>query len=434
MKTIEKHKLQPSKSFTEQHSVLDGSAIVYRTPQSGDMYQFRTWLPDERKYYRRSLKTRDLETAKAKAISEYVAVRQRVDNGLPMFTITFGKLVDLYLEHQDERVESMFITYGRRKTIESQLKHLLRYLGRDQHTKTLGRYNFGSSLKISEVDRNSFAKYAFYRRATNPEVRDVTLRNEQTTINALLKWAFRKGYVHFEDIDFEEIKITQVEKRDAFSRDEYGRLWRFMHHKWLKEENLEPKQLEQRNFIRDFILIKANSFLRFGELKQLKWKDIKIYKNENRGPHNWGYYFVDIKVRAEISKVRKDRELAARGGDFFKRVKSYSMHTKPDDFIFVDNDTGEMITKNAYYRAWKDIMSKVDIDTDGRKLSFYSLRHFGITMRLSAGVSYETMKVFAGTSFKFLEDHYDQRTIEQLRDEALTPIKGDEWGVAYVDL
>ena len=47
--------------------ILGGVAIIYTTPKSGGNWQFRTWLPAEKKYVYRSLKTKNLHEATKKA-------------------------------------------------------------------------------------------------------------------------------------------------------------------------------------------------------------------------------------------------------------------------------------------------------------------------------------------------------------------------------
>ena len=129
MKTIEKHKLRPSKSFTEQHQILGGDAIVYRTKQNGDVFQFRTWIAGEKKYYRKTLKTRDLETALGRGREMFLDIKVELRLGKKIFGLTIGELVDGFLEYQKERVQTGRITQGRWSTIRTHLKHLFRFLG-----------------------------------------------------------------------------------------------------------------------------------------------------------------------------------------------------------------------------------------------------------------------------------------------------------------
>jgi UPF0288 family protein (methanogenesis marker protein 3) len=121
VETIRKHKLQPSKSFTEQHPILGGDAIVYRTRQNGDVYQFRTWISGEKKYYRKTLKTRDLETALERGRQFFYDIQVELRTGKKLFGLTMEELVDGFLTYQQGRVETKKITQGRYSTIKTQL-------------------------------------------------------------------------------------------------------------------------------------------------------------------------------------------------------------------------------------------------------------------------------------------------------------------------
>ena len=66
-------------------------------------------------------------------------------------------------------------------------------------------------------------------------------------------------------------------------------------------------------------MISTNSSLRVGEQLQLKWNDVKIEKLKNSAGEE--VKLARIKVRAEISKVRKSRELLCRKGYYFERLK-----------------------------------------------------------------------------------------------------------------
>jgi len=423
LKTIEKNKFHTSKSFTEQHPILGGDAIVYRTKQNGDVYQFRTWIPGEKKYYRKTLKTRDLETALERGKQFFYDIQVELQIGKKIFGLTMKELVDGFLDYQDKRVETGKITRGRYNTIKTQLcKHLFGFLGD-------GNQNVGQNRKVKEFDKSKFYDFAQYRRLNFKGVREVTLRNEQTTLNALFRWGFREGLVHFERVDFEEIKINTPERRDTFTLDEWKQIYLFMRNKWIREK-CTNKELEQRKFIRDFILIKANTFMRFGELRQLKWGDVKIIPHPQKRS---GKSFVEVGVRKETAKNRRDRKLVSRGGDYFKRLKRFSNHTKPDDLVFVDNDTGQGIQKKVYYKLWKDLMSKVGISTENRTLTYYSCRHFGITARRYAGVSFEDLSLMAGTTYSFLENHYSHVDTGKLMRVAVKDFSVDENGVIVRD-
>ena len=43
----------------ENHELLGGKGMIFRVNQSGEVWQLRMWIPEEKKYLRKSLKTRD---------------------------------------------------------------------------------------------------------------------------------------------------------------------------------------------------------------------------------------------------------------------------------------------------------------------------------------------------------------------------------------
>ena len=125
-------------------------------------------------------------------------------------------LVQKFLEYRKKDVEVGDITHGRWKSIESQTKHILNYKSPE--------------LKLSELDRNSFYEYAVYRKQTYPNTQDVTIRNEQSTINQMIGFGYREGLIHFDKFNFRIMKISRDEigTRDIFTLEEYDKLVQFM--------------------------------------------------------------------------------------------------------------------------------------------------------------------------------------------------------------
>jgi integrase len=408
------------KSYTERHPIFDGAAIIYQTPASGDVWQFRTWIGTEKKYVRKTLQTRDLASAIERGKQLYLEYEHNVRSGKKIFGLTARELVNQFLTYQQDRVNAGRITQGRFSTIKTQLnRHFIGFLGKGDPSK-------GEKVRTGELERGMFYDFAQYRRQRDPDVQDVTIRNEQTTFNALFKWAERKGLVPFDRVDFEEIKIRDIGRRDTFTMDEYRQLYLALRKDWLNGE-MSEKEREHREFIRDFILVKANTFMRFGELKQLKWGDVLRFKKYD------GHWYVEIRVRKETAKNRKERKFFARGGDYFKRIKSYSKHIAKTDYVFSDNETGKPINKKVYYGLWKKVLALIGLEKNERKLSYYALRHFGITMRRYAGVSFEDLSLLAGTSYAFIENHYSHVDTDRLLEAATKGFTVDKDGFILRD-
>ena len=130
-------------SWSDQnHDILAGKASIFRVRNSGDVWQFRMWIPEEKKHLRKSLKTRDFDTAVIRAEEMVFKTFSDVSTGRKIFGVTLLELVNAYLSWREKDVESGLITKGRLGTIKSQTNHILKFKTPD--------------LKVSELDQNSF--------------------------------------------------------------------------------------------------------------------------------------------------------------------------------------------------------------------------------------------------------------------------------------
>ena len=384
----------------EQHDVLNGRAKILRTTQSGDVYQIRMWVPGEKKYVRQSLGTTDLVTAMDRAETKALEVYSDVKAGKKLFGITLSQLIDRYLAYrQSEDVVQNNITPERLLTIRSQLKHLVAFKGAD--------------TKMSYLDKSSCYEYANWRRKDRPTVKDVTIRNETATINHLIKYGYRNGYCHVSEFEFRKLRVRhdEVVVRDTFTIDEYDHLVRFMR-SWnigqLKSDS--AKERLERTLIRYCVLAASNTMLRVGELWQLTWGDINSYEKvvDEVGQE---ITMVNLTVRGVTSKVRKTRTITTRGGEYFQKL-SNEMDAPDRSSLIFSVDGKATISRNRLYAYWKDLMLGIGIENyQQRNLTWYSLRHFGITCRLKAGASLFDIAKIAGTSAAHIEStygHFDQ--------------------------
>ena len=413
---------EPTSPFvTEEHDILGGKGKVVRTKTSGDVYQLRMWIPGESKYYRVTLKTKDLVTAIKRGEDELFRVLGEVHSGKKIFGITLGQLVELYLDWRlKEDVAAGNITKGRWTTIKYQLLHLLAYKGAD--------------TKLSDLEKQSCYNYAEYRRLKNPEVKGVTLRNEEATINHMMKFAFREKYnTHYETFEFRKSKITQEEeiRRDTFTLQEYDKLVYLMRRWATKKSAEDEKTLNERLLVKDCILIASNTMLRVGELWQLKWGDIVGYSKEV-DETNKPVVLVTIKVRPETAKTRKTRTITVRGGEYFKRLyeRTAKENRGKDDYVFCWKTGKERYPRNKFYFAWIELMNLAGFDYKNRNLTYYSTRHFGITCRLRAGASIFDLANIAGTGVVYIQNHYGHYDQQMSRAVALKNFSYSKEGIS----
>ena len=391
-----------------------------RVPQSGDVWQFRMWIAEEKKYLRKSLRTRDFEAAIQRAEKLYLETYANVSAGKKLFGLSLQELTELYIQWREGDVGTR-ITSGRLVTLKSQMKHILAYKG--------------GNLKIGELERNSFYDYESWRKANKPGTQDVTIRNEQSTINHMMDFAYREGYTHLPKLDFRAIAIRkeQVGRRDIFSLDEYDALIRYLRRYVSKKAEPNEVKRTERLMVRDAVLIASNSLCRVGELFQMKWGDVEkiesAFDSEEKPVE-----LVTLNIRGETSKTRNSRRIMVRGGEYFFRLRQRTTHTGKDDFVFAGVGGNRRFPRQKWYSHWGDLMRGVGIeDYQTRKLTWYSLRHFGITCRIRAGNTYSEIAEMAGTSAFYIESHYKHYDDEMLRSAALKSFQIDKSGIVFSD-
>ncbi|WP_218940160.1 hypothetical protein [Denitrobaculum tricleocarpae] len=161
---------------------------------------FRVWLPKENRYARKSLHTRSEATAIEKDKAAHLEIYANLQQGKIHFSITTKEGVEKCLSFRKRDVELGRIVKGRHTAIATQPQHLLSYIGKD--------------IKLKEPERTDCENhYCFRNKATNRTVKQVTVQNEQSTINALMKWLHKNGEPHVDGFDFKKLqRLGRVEK------------------------------------------------------------------------------------------------------------------------------------------------------------------------------------------------------------------------------
>ena len=401
----------------DEFELNDGDILVYRTNRTGLFWTMRCWISNEKRYYEKSLRTKDRESAIKNAKEEYADIQYLIKSGRNVFDKSLRELTDMYLEEQKDRIRighqevgrgSTGITKGRFVTKDGQLNnHLMGFM------ESVAQ---GENTKLSKIKGDWFKrKYTQYRRKKSKTVEDITLINERTEINALFKFAVKKQLMQFHQLpDFEEMK-KESKSRPHLTRGQWKEVYTYIR-TWNKyaKESLKPtggytlaEEINKRDFVRLFILILCNTGLGVGELRYLKWRDVSLI-TENDGS-------TTSEIDVQIGKTGRRLGVIGRRGEYFKQVKKLSEFKSGDDWVFVDNTDGNQIGKKTLYRLWNEIIDNTSLKESSKKYSYYCLRHTYCTYRLQSGTDIYRLSKNMGTSVKHIEDTYSHIKLDEDR-------------------
>ena len=400
-----KKKYDNHTSFPIKSNSFDNEAFIQKR---GNNWYFHMWINTEQKYLRKSLKTSNPTIAIAKGEQELFEIRNKLKKGKTITSLNCKQGVQQYLEYRKGDVGKS-IVIGRYKTIETHLTHFLNYI--DEQTK-LKDLSFADCIDYFEW-RNA---------SSNKEITPTTLKNEQSTINSLMKFLKKRDEVEIDAFEFRHMKDIQTDtntiKRQTFTDEEYRLLYKYLYKNYIaKSLKLDERQLAFRQLIRHWILISANSGMRSGEQRQLKWSDVEL--EDVKDEKGKTITLAKITIRKETTKVKKARVFHCRCGEQFKRLRELQTHRVNDGLVFSTNGVSEL-DKSVLNKEWKKIMEEVGIQNyRERKIVPYSLRHYCITKRIESGKTLMNVAQMCGTSVAQIERTYYHLQSEVSRQTAL---------------
>ena len=409
-------------AFNDDEEAIFDDAVIYKR---GEYWQFRMWLAKERKYARFSLKTRNRSTAIDKAKLHYHELMALQLSGRSYYSYTTKQGVEAYLEQRYKDYEAGLIVIGRHRTIATHLEHWLKFIGKD--------------VKVKELERTDCENY-FHSRSKlkgteTLKVSQTTVENEQSTINAMMAWLFKKKESYIEGFDFKKLKAldkgAEENRRQAFTDEEITAIDKALK-EYIREATADIRT--DANVVKAvcgfYLGVCMVTGMRRGELLQLKWSDIdELESNKKETREN---VLVKITVRGVTSKVRKTRKFVVRDSGYFnglltlKRkldgtaIREQALLAKLSNDLMFSASTDNAITPRAIGIHFEKLMVKARIkDADARGLVPYSFRHTFITKRVNSNLPPAAVAEMCGTSITQIEKTYYHTTQEKMISNAL---------------
>lgn len=366
--------------------LFDGRIRLYRTTNSGDVWQFQMYVQSEQRYVRKSLKTRDKGIAAERAEAMFIDYSSRIRRDEKIFSITAKQLTQKFIEFETERHESGQIREGRLSNIKTHCRRYLEFIG--------------ENTAIQNFSGKQFKGYRAFRQNAKSDITMTAVLNELMTIMKMYSFAKSEGYIGVNyKVDYGQIRVSSDDaKRDGYTIEEYTRLINFSKNFSKKSKDSEDRYYRELTHL--FILGMSHFGFRTGELLGLKWSDVEFFKDGK----------IQITIRAENTKVNKRHLVQGHKREIFDRIKTISSYTEDNSFVFSMYSKDKQLTKTLlydYFNALIKVVKNNYEDFDDTK-SLYSLRHFFITIHLMAEqLSAYMLAKYTGTSLQQIQKTYD---------------------------
>jgi integrase len=168
----------------------------------------------------------------------------------------------------------------------------------------------------------------------------------------------------------------------------------------------DKRRRRERFYLQQYIMILANSGIRIGEARGLRWRDISATSTVQGQP------LVIFRVQGKTG----EREVVCNKqvNWYVKKLREFRMaeigHINPDEPLFCHPD-GRPI--GSYKKGFETALRAVNIlhGPEGKRRVPYSLRHTYATTRLSEGVHIYHLATNMGTSVQMIQEFYGKKRV-----------------------
>ena len=379
--------------------INNGKITLYHRDDVKDgLWHCRFHVKGHRGYIRRSTAETDLERAKLAAARHYTEVEVRQQNNLPVKKQYFAQVAQSFMKEVDRSTAERRKCVGRSNVIKGTLnRYLIPYWGKRD---------------ITHIQKADLIAYRQWRKdywITGPgkDVKSVsrkkvpapqTLKMEWTALRGVFQHGVDLGLISPLTMHLLKHERAKVNRRPAFTEEEWSKLHDFIR-TWPDQTN-NPRVKSDRELLRDYILIMANSGMRIGEARNLRWRDVGTFTNQSG---TWPTLRVDGKTG--------EHEIAAQPvvTQYLNRMRQRGFRTDPDDLVFTHKD-GEPINTMT---GFTPLLERAGLlyDSKGKKHTLYSLRHTYATLRLENGADVYWLAKNMSTGIQMIQNHYGQSNI-----------------------
>jgi|TARA_R110002074_G_C12555186_1_gene667029 integrase len=400
---LPKKRRAPSKNL-DSRTFKDGAIYLYRRAEYVKPIWFiRLKVPNVKGYIWKSSGTTDEHSAYGLAENLFNQTLGKVHAGINVKSKRIGSGLDAFLKSYEER-----------PSLSVSEKHTVTLAKRIQPTFQTRTFADLDTPMVADM-LETIAKLS-KRGRLSPN----TIKRTHTHLKLMMNWWVDHGFLAKAPA-FPKLS-AQKKRRPHFDKRDWNKLTRHMR-EFTKVSHGPVKR--DRMLLVNYALILANTGIRVGEARILKWRDIRpINDNADAEKSN-----VALLVKGKTGM----RETVARTGEvkrYFARIlelrradlaneKSdiYKLKDVPlDSYVFCGLN-GKPI--GSFKKSFNSLIESAGVTADsfGERRTIYSLRHTYATFRLQEGVNQYVLAKNMGTSVAMLEDYYGHTTNVGMVDE-----------------
>lgn len=381
-----------------QTTIADGQITLYQRDDVKDqVWHLRIKQKGKKGYVRRSTGETDYARAESKALQILGELKQRQAQNLPLTSKKFHEVAGSYLRHAETEMKEGRRSPGRHELIKGTLKnYMLPYFGKRD---------------IALIQKKDLIDYRKWRQdfwitgpgkdqksARKVKPKPATLKNEWVVLRGVFNHAVDLSILPASILHMLKHEKNKVERRPAFTSEEYRKLWIFMR-SWVKATK-HTRVAQDRQLLRDYVLIMTNSGMRKGEARHLKWRDVTSFTNQH-----------GMWITLSVTGKTGPRMVVCQPGTerYFNRQRKRDHNIDPNDYVFCHRN-GQPI---EVWPGFDSLLKAAGLryDSKGQRRTIYSLRHTYATLRLENGTNVYWLKQNMGTSVGMIEKHYGQTRV-----------------------
>jgi integrase len=367
----------------------DGRIVLYKRDGLKKLkWQARIRVPNATGYKIVSTKTDNLVQAQVFASNLYEELYFTVKAGGSLSSRTF---------------KQVFEEWERSLTSHSRTRQGGKWDATIARVRSYALEYFGTK-RIGDLKAKDFANYWVWRNtnfAKKPPS-NATLKRERVCLMPLLKFARQHGYIT--EIPEIETPAFKSQRRSTFTAAE----WKVLYTKtraWVDEgERLATGR--DRFVAQQYFLILANTGMRVGEIRSLRWNDLRTMNVDGA-----------TQMVAWVQGKTGSREVVFQpGADMYVkrlydlRLEELEGAPEADGSVICHKDGRPVQSlKKSFASLMK--FAGIPIVRNGMSRTIYSLRHFYATQRLESETSPFLLAKQMGTSIEMLEKFYGQTTV-----------------------